>query len=139
MKLPRPPEEAPSGPSGTERPQEKGSRPKLLVEQKLSEVTEGAVHAIGEGPVSALLEAALEYVARGWRVLPLWTPDSSRSTGCACPRSKCDSPGKHTLASYGDGPGHVFNLGHGITPDIDPDNLGVLVDAVHELSPDYHP
>lgn len=44
-----------------------------------------------------------------------------------------------TLASYGDGPGHVFNLGHGITPDIDPDNLGVLVDAVHELSPKYHP
>ena len=43
-----------------------------------------------------------------------------------------------TLASYGDGPGHVFNLGHGITPDIDPDNLSVLVDAVHELSPQYH-
>ena len=43
-----------------------------------------------------------------------------------------------TLASYGTGPGHVFNLGHGITPDIDPDNLGVLVDAVHEMSPRYH-
>ncbi|MDH5617977.1 MAG: uroporphyrinogen decarboxylase, partial [Gammaproteobacteria bacterium] len=43
-----------------------------------------------------------------------------------------------TLASYGNGPGHVFNLGHGITPDIDPESLGVLVDAVHELSPQYH-
>jgi len=43
-----------------------------------------------------------------------------------------------TLASYGNGPGHVFNLGHGITPDIDPEHLGVLVDAVHELSPKYH-
>jgi uroporphyrinogen decarboxylase len=42
------------------------------------------------------------------------------------------------LASYGNGPGHVFNLGHGITPDIDPEHLGVLVDAVHELSPQYH-
>jgi len=42
------------------------------------------------------------------------------------------------LASYGHGPGHVFNLGHGITPDIDPDHLGVLVDAVHRLSPEYH-
>ncbi|MGI9205154.1 MAG: uroporphyrinogen decarboxylase [Woeseiaceae bacterium] len=42
------------------------------------------------------------------------------------------------LASYGNGPGHVFNLGHGITPDIDPDHLGVLVDAVHRLSPQYH-
>ena len=43
-----------------------------------------------------------------------------------------------TLASYGRGPGHVFNLGHGITPDIDPDNVSVLVEAVHELSPKYH-
>jgi uroporphyrinogen decarboxylase len=42
------------------------------------------------------------------------------------------------LASYGTGPGHVFNLGHGITPDIDPEHLGVLIDAVHELSPQYH-
>ncbi len=42
------------------------------------------------------------------------------------------------LASYGSGPGHVFNLGHGITPDIDPEHLGALVDAVHELSPQYH-
>jgi uroporphyrinogen decarboxylase len=42
------------------------------------------------------------------------------------------------LASYGDGPGHVFNLGHGITPDIDPDRVRVLVDAVHRLSLPYH-
>lgn len=44
----------------------------------------------------------------------------------------------NTLDSYGDGPGHVFNLGHGITPDIDPEHLGALVDAVHELSPKFH-
>ena len=43
-----------------------------------------------------------------------------------------------TLASYGKGPGHVFNLGHGITPDIDPEHLGALVNAVHEFSPQYH-
>ncbi len=43
-----------------------------------------------------------------------------------------------TLASYGKGPGHVFNLGHGITPDIDPAHLGACIDAVHELSPPYH-
>lgn len=42
------------------------------------------------------------------------------------------------LSSYGRGPGHVFNLGHGITPDIDPEHLGVLVEAVHRLSPAYH-
>lgn len=42
------------------------------------------------------------------------------------------------LRSYGSGPGHVFNLGHGITPDINPDNVAVLVDAVGRLSPQYH-
>jgi uroporphyrinogen decarboxylase len=42
------------------------------------------------------------------------------------------------LASYGSGAGHVFNLGHGITPDIDPDNVTAFIDAVVELSPQYH-
>ena len=42
------------------------------------------------------------------------------------------------LESFGAGSGHVFNLGHGITPDIDPDTVSVLVDAVHELSRIYH-
>lgn len=42
------------------------------------------------------------------------------------------------LASYGAGPGLVFNLGHGITQHVDPDNVAGLVDAVHELSRPYH-
>jgi uroporphyrinogen decarboxylase len=35
------------------------------------------------------------------------------------------------LDSYGNHPGHVFNLGHGITPEVDPDHVKVLVDEVH--------
>ncbi len=42
------------------------------------------------------------------------------------------------LASYGQGSGHVFNLGHGIHPDVNPDHALALVKAVHELSPAYH-
>ncbi|MGH8041964.1 MAG: uroporphyrinogen decarboxylase, partial [Rudaea sp.] len=41
---------------------------------------------------------------------------------------------QNALTSFGAHPGHVFNLGHGITPEVNPDNLGVLIDAVHELS-----
>ena len=31
-------------------------------------------------------------------------------------------------------PGHIFNLGHGVLPDTDPDDLARLVDLVHEES-----
>jgi uroporphyrinogen decarboxylase len=43
------------------------------------------------------------------------------------------------LASYGSGTGHVFNLGHGITPEVDPANAGAFIEAVHEMSAKYHP
>ena len=42
------------------------------------------------------------------------------------------------LESFGSGSGHVFNLGHGIQPQVNPDHMQVLVDAVHELSRAYH-
>ncbi len=41
---------------------------------------------------------------------------------------------RDTIDDFGPGPGHVFNLGHGITPGVDPDHLGVLVDEVHRYS-----
>jgi uroporphyrinogen decarboxylase len=42
------------------------------------------------------------------------------------------------LASFGEGEGHVFNLGHGIHPDVDPEHAQAMIEAVHELSPQYH-
>ncbi|MCP5143449.1 MAG: uroporphyrinogen decarboxylase [Gammaproteobacteria bacterium] len=42
------------------------------------------------------------------------------------------------LSSFGQGSGHIFNLGHGVTPDIEPDNVKALVDAVHRCSRQYH-
>jgi uroporphyrinogen decarboxylase len=38
------------------------------------------------------------------------------------------------LDSYGEGSGHVFNLGHGILPDIDPEKVKSLVRFVKEIS-----
>jgi len=42
------------------------------------------------------------------------------------------------LDSYGKGTGHIFNLGHGILPDISPNNTKALVDIVKEESKRYH-
>ena len=42
------------------------------------------------------------------------------------------------LASYGEGAGHVFNLGHGISQFTPPEHVTALVDAVHRLSRPYH-
>ena len=39
------------------------------------------------------------------------------------------------LESYGEGPGHVFNLGHGITPDVHPDRVALLVETVRAVRP----
>jgi uroporphyrinogen decarboxylase len=38
------------------------------------------------------------------------------------------------LEQFGSATGHVFNLGHGMNPDMSPEHAGVLVDAVHEIS-----
>lgn len=38
------------------------------------------------------------------------------------------------LKSFGQGSGHIFNLGHGITPDIDPAHAKVFIEAVQNLS-----
>jgi uroporphyrinogen decarboxylase len=39
------------------------------------------------------------------------------------------------LESFGAGPGHVFNLGHGITPDVDPERVALLIDTVQSFKP----
>lgn len=45
---------------------------------------------------------------------------------------------RQILRSYGRGTGHVFNLGHGVWPDVDPEQVQVMVEAVHEFSPEFH-
>ena len=42
------------------------------------------------------------------------------------------------LASFGQGEGHVFNLGHGVSQFTNPDHVAALVDSVHTLSRPYH-
>lgn len=42
------------------------------------------------------------------------------------------------LKAYGNGSGHIFNLGHGVTPQAKPENVGAYFQAVHDLSAEYH-
>jgi uroporphyrinogen decarboxylase len=50
------------------------------------------------------------------------------------PDQHIDQAVKNVLDSYGHQPGHVFNLGHGMQPDMDPDKVAVLVEAVRRHS-----
>lgn len=43
-----------------------------------------------------------------------------------------------TLESYGKGTGHIFNLGHGILPDVDPEHAKALVEYVKNESKRFH-
>ncbi|MFC3095210.1 uroporphyrinogen decarboxylase [Alteromonas sediminis] len=54
------------------------------------------------------------------------------------PAARIEEEVAHILAGFGEGSGHVFNLGHGIHLDVPPENAGVFVDAVHRLSKAYH-
>ena len=45
---------------------------------------------------------------------------------------------KRVLNSFGKGNGHIFNLGHGVLPDIDPENVKALVKFVKEESKSFH-
>ncbi|MBH93174.1 MULTISPECIES: uroporphyrinogen decarboxylase [Idiomarina] len=42
------------------------------------------------------------------------------------------------LQSYGSGTGHVFNLGHGIHPEVDPEHAAAFINAIHKYSPAFH-
>lgn len=42
------------------------------------------------------------------------------------------------LADFGQGSGHVFNLGHGIHQDVPEQSPKIFVDAIHQLSQPYH-
>ena len=45
---------------------------------------------------------------------------------------------KKVLQSYGEGPGHIFNLGHGILPDTNPEHAKALVNFIKEKSGSFH-
>jgi uroporphyrinogen decarboxylase len=53
-------------------------------------------------------------------------------------KDKIKTEASKVLESFGEGSGHIFNLGHGILPDIPPENAKALVEIVKEESKKYH-
>ena len=51
---------------------------------------------------------------------------------CLAPWEVVQRECRSVLAELGGEPGHVFNLGHGVLPETDPDILARVVDLVHE-------
>ena len=48
------------------------------------------------------------------------------------PFARVEAAAMQILEAVGGRPGHIFNLGHGVLPATDPDDLGRLVELVHE-------
>lgn len=54
------------------------------------------------------------------------------------PAARIEQEVQNILAGFGEGSGHVFNLGHGIHQDVPTESPKVFVDAVHAFSKQYH-
>jgi uroporphyrinogen decarboxylase len=74
----------------------------------------------GSGPNSVALQGNMD------PVILLTTPEAVAKEAEA------------VLASYGQGSGHIFNLGHGISQFTPPENVSVLVETVREKSRAFH-
>nr|WP_241562602.1 uroporphyrinogen decarboxylase [Streptomyces hoynatensis] len=98
---------------------------------------------VGTGELLGLLgEAGADVVGVDWRV-PL--DEAARRVGPGkalqgnldpavlfAPRTAVEAQARRVLDAAASLPGHVFNLGHGVLPDTDPDALTRLVSYVHE-------
>ncbi|CAJ0992332.1 uroporphyrinogen decarboxylase [Pantoea sp. Nvir] len=54
------------------------------------------------------------------------------------PAARIEQEVASIIEGFGIGSGHVFNLGHGIHQDVQPEHVGMFVEAVHRLSGQYH-
>ena len=54
------------------------------------------------------------------------------------PPARIEQEVQRILADFGNGSGHVFNLGHGIHQDVPVEHPKVFVDAIHHYSQQYH-
>jgi uroporphyrinogen decarboxylase len=106
--------------------------------------SKGAGHALGR-----IAEIGADVVGLDWTVdiaqARALVGDRVALQGNLDPAALCASPESirrevvSILRKFGNGPGHVFNLGHGITPDVPVEHARAMIRAVHQESPSFHP
>ncbi len=112
----------------------------------LAGITVPTIHfGVGTGHLlPAMAEAGTDVVGVDWRT-PLDVasarigPDRAVQgnldpTVLFAPPDVVEREVRRVLAEGAKAPGHVFNLGHGVLPETDPDVLARVVDLVHEVS-----
>jgi uroporphyrinogen decarboxylase len=97
---------------------------------------------VGTGELLGLMgEAGADVVGVDWRV-PLGEARRRVGAGkavqgnldpvlCLAPWPVVEAAAREVLREAGGQPGHVFNLGHGVLPETDPDTLARVVELVH--------
>ena len=97
---------------------------------------------VGTGELLGLMsEAGADVVGVDWRV-PLSTAWSRVGADkgvqgnldpalCLAPWPVVEAETRRVLSEAGGRPGHIFNLGHGVLPETDPDTLARVVEVVH--------
>ena len=102
----------------------------------------------GAGPLEALADSGCDALGVDWTVE---LAEARRRTGgrvalqgnldpCIlfAQPERIESEVVRVLRSYGPGPGHVFNLGHGILPATPPEHAAAMIEAVHRHSAALH-
>ena len=121
------------------------------VQHILKDLEETGVPVIHFGTGTAMLleaqrEAGGTVIGVDWRT-PLDLPRARMGPDTAvqgnldplllmAPRELLQTRVEQVLRAAGTTPGHIFNLGHGILPQTDPDTVRFVTDKVHELSSD---
>ena len=93
----------------------------------------------GEGYIGFAAATGADCVAIDNSVSPEWAATHVQSTGCVQGNmspthmvtggADLDAATRRVVQAFRNGP-HIFNLGHGITPDANPDNVQRMIDVV---------
>ena len=93
----------------------------------------------GDGYIGFARATGADCVALDNSVTPEWGAENVQKDGCVqgnlAPEhmvtggTALDDATRHVLRAFAGGP-HIFNLGHGITPDADPENVARMISVV---------